>query len=338
MNRKELAGGNQTFSYLAYALGEIVLVVIGILIAVSIDTWNDEQKSEKTTLSVLKEVQKDLLLNLSEVEDVIAGDRKMDSLLKKVRNGHLTAEDYENSYDLYYAALVFTKIVNYDNGFSKLMGNIDDIPPVYQEAVDQLKLIFEKIAYEIELHEQIIIKVEETHKYLAFNSDWYNSRDREARKKGIEFFLHDPLYKNIATYILSHLDDNNWLQCRNLIIAGYISLSRLTSVNELPEQYQVFQEPNLESYAGVYRYQDSLANALYGEKTINAEDGMLYFNTGSSTLPMYLQAKDTFFYTINHRFRFLRDSSDQVIGVNRNFPIIIRDELIWETMEIVKAE
>ena len=36
-----------TRKYLLYAIGEIVLVVVGILIALSINNWNQEQKAHK---------------------------------------------------------------------------------------------------------------------------------------------------------------------------------------------------------------------------------------------------------------------------------------------------
>jgi hypothetical protein len=36
---------NKTGKYFKYAIGEIVLVVIGILIALSINNWNENQKN-----------------------------------------------------------------------------------------------------------------------------------------------------------------------------------------------------------------------------------------------------------------------------------------------------
>ena len=35
---------NKTGKYLKYAIGEIVLVVFGILIALSINNWNEDEK------------------------------------------------------------------------------------------------------------------------------------------------------------------------------------------------------------------------------------------------------------------------------------------------------
>ncbi len=48
---------NKTGKYLKYAIGEIVLVVIGILIALSINNWNEERKGKQKEMVFLKEFQ-----------------------------------------------------------------------------------------------------------------------------------------------------------------------------------------------------------------------------------------------------------------------------------------
>ena len=45
--RYDLIGENKTGKYLKYAIGEIVLVVIGILIALSINNWNENRKRDE---------------------------------------------------------------------------------------------------------------------------------------------------------------------------------------------------------------------------------------------------------------------------------------------------
>jgi len=44
--RQNLLSEGKTGKYLKYAIGEIVLVVIGILIALSINNWNENRKSK----------------------------------------------------------------------------------------------------------------------------------------------------------------------------------------------------------------------------------------------------------------------------------------------------
>ena len=47
---------NKTGKYFKYAIGEIVLVVIGILIALSINNWNENKKERKLETKVLSEL------------------------------------------------------------------------------------------------------------------------------------------------------------------------------------------------------------------------------------------------------------------------------------------
>lgn len=59
--RYNLMSENKTGKYLKYAIGEIVLVVIGILIALSINNWNEKSKMEDkqkvTVLSIIDELE-----------------------------------------------------------------------------------------------------------------------------------------------------------------------------------------------------------------------------------------------------------------------------------------
>jgi len=54
---------NKTGKYLKYAIGEIVLVVIGILIALSINNWNEARKDKLKEKKILVELKSDLEAN-----------------------------------------------------------------------------------------------------------------------------------------------------------------------------------------------------------------------------------------------------------------------------------
>ena len=49
---------NKTSKYFKYAIGEIVLVVIGILIALQINIWNQEKNNEQKVIKTLQQVKK----------------------------------------------------------------------------------------------------------------------------------------------------------------------------------------------------------------------------------------------------------------------------------------
>jgi len=76
--RKNLVTENRVSKYFLYAVGEIVLVVIGILLALQINTWNKEKQIkvlEHSTLVNLKEdleIQKELLKEQIDYEVSIA--------------------------------------------------------------------------------------------------------------------------------------------------------------------------------------------------------------------------------------------------------------------------
>jgi hypothetical protein len=59
--RYDLMETGRTGKYLKYAIGEIFLVVIGILLALSINTWNEERKEKVIVKNVLKNVRYDLI-------------------------------------------------------------------------------------------------------------------------------------------------------------------------------------------------------------------------------------------------------------------------------------
>ncbi len=83
--RQNLLTENKFSKYLIYAFGEIFLVVIGILIALSINNWNENEKSrdrEKLLLTNLKEEFNFNLIQLNQTKNRI--DNSTDQLVKLV--------------------------------------------------------------------------------------------------------------------------------------------------------------------------------------------------------------------------------------------------------------
>ena len=58
--RQKLLSENKFIKYLIYALGEIILVVIGILIALQINNWNEGRKELSKSKALLEEFKRDL--------------------------------------------------------------------------------------------------------------------------------------------------------------------------------------------------------------------------------------------------------------------------------------
>ena len=69
--RQKLLNENKFSKYLIYAFGEIVLVVIGILIAIAINNNNEEHKIRAKELNYLSGIKSDIHLNLIELKTFI---------------------------------------------------------------------------------------------------------------------------------------------------------------------------------------------------------------------------------------------------------------------------
>ena len=67
--RKQLANDNKPLKYMRYAVGEIVLVVVGILIALSINNWNEGIKARKCENQILISLTEDFNSNLKSLEN-----------------------------------------------------------------------------------------------------------------------------------------------------------------------------------------------------------------------------------------------------------------------------
>ncbi|WP_299157932.1 DUF6090 family protein [uncultured Eudoraea sp.] len=55
---------NKTGKYLKYAIGEIILVVIGILIALQINNWNETRKERQEERDILSDLQLDIRVDI----------------------------------------------------------------------------------------------------------------------------------------------------------------------------------------------------------------------------------------------------------------------------------
>ena len=57
--------------YLKYDFGEVLLVVAGILIALSVNNWNEERKLESDRLELIENLKADFRMNLERLEEVL---------------------------------------------------------------------------------------------------------------------------------------------------------------------------------------------------------------------------------------------------------------------------
>jgi hypothetical protein len=79
--RQNMLMENKTGTYFKYAIGEIILVVIGILIALSINNWNENRKNSNEEIAILQSLDKNLILAKKQSESLVSTEKDSKAVL-----------------------------------------------------------------------------------------------------------------------------------------------------------------------------------------------------------------------------------------------------------------
>lgn len=277
--RWRLAENNQFFKYSRYAIGEIVLVVIGILIALYINNWNQQRINKSQLIDRLILVEKELLTNVGvEVEWHIEDRREHDSILRGILNGRYTKEDYKYMYDLRQVLLEYVGPkfnTNAYNNFQKHVGlrdpkldsiekNLNRLYTVSQVDIQELSDKLKRMSIEFE---------DELSKTKSWYFDFFEKKSDE--DEAINYFFEDPNYKNkVYLYFKkSRFYISMLLLYRNR--AQMIHRELQDYINETRPSYKVssmfsYDPQKYLHYLGTYK--DSVTTA----KLFIAKDKLLY--------------------------------------------------------------
>ncbi len=199
--RKELLNKNKVGKYLLYAFGEIILVIIGILIALNLNQRSEQKKAEAKIDAIFEDVLIELKTNINNSTPIIYNYQQRDSLASLVLNTDLTYDDYANK-DSRNLWRIATSWSSYDitfNAYNVLMTNIDAIPEKYSKAVFILNGLHTKIRPTIDKYnKKIEVLVDKNFDEFEKNYTWYSEADYTKSKEAIDYRLHDYRYKNMV--------------------------------------------------------------------------------------------------------------------------------------------
>ena len=85
--RKQLLDENKTGRYFKYAIGEIILVMIGILLALQVNNWNQNKQLQKEEIKVLKGLHLEFRENLVRFDTIYKlQEAKRDAIIATMTN------------------------------------------------------------------------------------------------------------------------------------------------------------------------------------------------------------------------------------------------------------
>ena len=99
-------------TYLPYVIGEIVLVVAGILIALSINNWSERKKERALEIKLLRELKEDIEQNRSDFQFNIElreqSIQSINTIIRVIR----TTKPYHDSLDFHFGNMANTSIMS----------------------------------------------------------------------------------------------------------------------------------------------------------------------------------------------------------------------------------
>jgi hypothetical protein len=106
---------NKTGKYLKYALGEILLVMIGILLALQVNNWNEGRKTNEFETKLLQEIYANTKKNISHVKLSITRESMFEASCELLLNYFDENLKYHDSLDVHFNNAIRWRTLYLDN-------------------------------------------------------------------------------------------------------------------------------------------------------------------------------------------------------------------------------
>ena len=117
--RQQTLSKNKTSKYFKYAIGEVILVVIGILIALQINNWNENRKASNEETKTLIALQSDFKVSKTRIEETISIQKRVLDYSKTLIDIHERQDEKEFEYfDTHLDSL--DKLISYGTSFYRV--------------------------------------------------------------------------------------------------------------------------------------------------------------------------------------------------------------------------
>ncbi len=111
--RKKMADDNKPMKYMRYAIGEIVLVVIGILIALQINNWNEERIQKQELNDILQSIANGVQSDIRELKLLSVARANIEKKADSIFNNYIDTDKKSiNLEEVAFINSVFRDILN----------------------------------------------------------------------------------------------------------------------------------------------------------------------------------------------------------------------------------
>ncbi|MCF6214485.1 MAG: DUF6090 family protein [Flavobacteriaceae bacterium] len=194
----------RTANYLKYAIGEIVLVVFGILIALSINNWAEAQKEQKTLHNIYAIVAQDLKNDIADINRIIKIFENSKPLFNKVLDGKMTKKDYLKCTECTGIILGFPDLSFDVRGYNLLKNYKNTASGIDSLSVDIVQFYTQQLN-EIQINEDLRSEdFSDNYHYWKTTQSWFPDFLIKRKSDGfIDYAVNSQDYKNRVTMAYS---------------------------------------------------------------------------------------------------------------------------------------
>lgn len=199
--RQKLLSENKFSKYLIYAIGEIILVVIGILIALQINNWNEARNNDDKFKETFIEIDQNLKRTIESADELLEWYMRKDSLIYLVMHDKVSGDDYLNIGGLYNLITTEKSLNIPRSGYDNLIEDIENLPKKYKLLVDDIKTIYQSADNIKTIESYMSADITEYLKYLSYNQLWKHKSffsDYQFGSEELKYFSSD-FYKNAVS-------------------------------------------------------------------------------------------------------------------------------------------
>ena len=117
---------NKVSSYLVYAIGEIALVMIGILLALYVNNWNENRKLKSVINNTLSTISYDLEADTLSANTIIEFYKKNLEDSNRILNNEITPENYMDCLNCFNIVTAYQPFAIQTKGFEQLKRLTDE--------------------------------------------------------------------------------------------------------------------------------------------------------------------------------------------------------------------
>jgi len=321
--RQNLLSEGKTGKYLKYAIGEIILVVIGILIALQINNWNTESENKTKIDNTLKQVQADLLNDIKEITELKKEYQHTFDITQNFLDDSINTSYSKSDYlSLIYATTFLRSLSQSKQSYINLKAQTASITEEYNTIVYELNRLYnENFELLKNAFNDFKSDTESYEPMLSRNYDWWEDFINGEMTTEIKEYITSKEHRRhlvISNQKSSILKNNLGIYQAQSVICYLIIRDLLKDTSEVPEVIQnsgvLFPYGNIDDYVGTYEGKNlnhrlvkkyNLLYDVYFEEIVELE-GVLFKENAKDTL--------TWFMDKSVQFVFKRDSLNQIDG------------------------